>query len=70
MSSIQRGVFQQENACPHTTVVTQPALQSVGILPSPVRSPDLPPIENVWDIIGRQHQQQPALIVLVLTQQI
>ncbi|GBO14120.1 hypothetical protein AVEN_217427-1 [Araneus ventricosus] len=33
MNSIQGGVFQQDNARPHTAVVTQHALQSVGMLP-------------------------------------
>ncbi|GBM78580.1 hypothetical protein AVEN_200711-1 [Araneus ventricosus] len=72
MNSIQGGVFQQHNACPHAAVVTQHALQSVDILPWPARSPDLSPIEHVWDIIGRQLQRhpQPALIVPVLTDQV
>ncbi|GBN59442.1 Transposable element Tc1 transposase, partial [Araneus ventricosus] len=72
MNSIQRRVFQQDNARPHTAVVTQHALQSVGILPWPARSPDLSPIEHVWDIIGRQLQRhtQPALTVPVRTDQV
>ncbi|GBM36105.1 hypothetical protein AVEN_179101-1 [Araneus ventricosus] len=72
MNSIQRGVFQQDNARPDTTVVTQHALQSVDILPWPARSPDLSPIEHVWDIIGRQLQRhpQPALSIPVLRDQV
>ncbi|GFX47040.1 transposable element Tc1 transposase [Trichonephila clavipes] len=37
-----------------------------------VESPDLSPVENVWDIIERQlqHHPQPALTVPVLTQQV
>ncbi|GBN97222.1 Golgin subfamily A member 5 [Araneus ventricosus] len=71
MNSIQGGVFQQDNTHPHTTVVTQHALQSVDMLPWPARSPDLSPIEHVWDFIGRQlqHHPQPALTVPVLTDQ-
>ncbi|GBM59498.1 hypothetical protein AVEN_70474-1 [Araneus ventricosus] len=67
-----RGVFQQDNARPHTAVVTQYAIQSVDMLPWPARSPDLSPIEHVWDIIGRQLQSHPqlALIVPVLTDQV
>ncbi|GFX32094.1 transposable element Tc1 transposase [Trichonephila clavipes] len=40
------------------------------MLPWLVRSPDLSPIENAWDIIGWQLQDPrlPALTVLVLTQ--
>lgn len=72
MNSIQGGVFQQDNARPHTAVVSQRALQSVDMLPWPARSPDLSPIEHVWDIIGRQlqHHPQPALTVPVLTAQV
>ncbi|GBO08347.1 hypothetical protein AVEN_229903-1 [Araneus ventricosus] len=72
MNSIQGGVFQQNNACPYTTVVTQHDLQSVDMLPWPARSPDLSPIEHVWDIIGRQLQRhpQPALTAPVLTDQV
>ncbi|GFU10392.1 transposable element Tc1 transposase [Trichonephila clavipes] len=47
MNSIQGGVFQQDNGRPHTTVVTQRAVQSVNKLPSPTRSPVLSPIEHM-----------------------
>ncbi|GBM39213.1 hypothetical protein AVEN_223832-1 [Araneus ventricosus] len=72
MNNIQGSVFQQDNARPHTAVVTQHAVQSVDVLPWPVRSPDLSPIEHVWDIIGRQLQRHPqlALTVPVLTDQV
>ncbi|GBM99604.1 hypothetical protein AVEN_99699-1 [Araneus ventricosus] len=52
MNSIQGGVFQQYNARSPTAVVTQHALQSANMLPRSSRSPDLSPIEHVWDIIG------------------
>ncbi|GBN75935.1 hypothetical protein AVEN_155660-1 [Araneus ventricosus] len=72
MNSIQGGVFQQDKARPHTSVVTQHAQQSVDMLPWPARSPDLSPIENVGDIIVLQLQRhpQPALIVPVHTDQV
>ncbi|GBN35713.1 Transposable element Tc1 transposase [Araneus ventricosus] len=72
MSSIQGGIFQQNNARPHTAAVSQRALQGVDILPWPARSPDLSPIELVWDIIGRQlqHHPLPAQTVPVLTAQV
>ncbi|GBM37781.1 hypothetical protein AVEN_25892-1 [Araneus ventricosus] len=67
-----RGVFQQNNARPNTAVVTQHILQSVDMLPWPARSPDLSPIEHVWDINGRQFHRhpKPALTVPVLTDQV
>ncbi|GBM10967.1 hypothetical protein AVEN_171446-1 [Araneus ventricosus] len=69
MNSIQGDVFQQDNARPHTALVTQHDQQSVDILPWSSRSPDLSPIEHVLDIIGRQLQRhpQPALTAPVLT---
>ncbi|GBM16361.1 hypothetical protein AVEN_28321-1 [Araneus ventricosus] len=72
MNSIQWGVFQQDNTRPHTAVVTQYTLQSVYMLPWPARSPDISPIEHVWDVIGRQLQRhlQPALTVPILTDQV
>ncbi|GBM54074.1 hypothetical protein AVEN_247688-1 [Araneus ventricosus] len=72
MNSIQRGVFQQDNALYHTAVVTQHALQSVDMLPWRARSPDLSPIEHVWKNIGRQLQRhpQPAITVPVFTDQV
>ncbi|GBO21440.1 hypothetical protein AVEN_162579-1 [Araneus ventricosus] len=72
MNSIQGCVFQQDNVCPHTAVVTQHALQSVDMLPWPARSPDLSPIKHVWDIIWRQLQRHPQsiLTVPVLTDQV
>ncbi|GBN18294.1 Transposable element Tc1 transposase [Araneus ventricosus] len=62
MNSIQRGVFQLDNARPHAAVVTQHALQSVDMLPWPARSPDISLIEHVWtsldnnsSVIRNQH---------------
>ncbi|GBM17306.1 hypothetical protein AVEN_237291-1 [Araneus ventricosus] len=72
MNSIQGGVFQQDNARPHTAVVTQHDLKSVDMLLWPARSPDLSLFEHVWGSIGRQLQRhpQPALTVPVLTDQV
>ena len=72
MNSIPGGRFQQDNARPHTAAVTQRALHNVDVLPWPARSPDLSPIEHVWDIIGRQLRRhpQPALTVADLTDRV
>ena len=72
MNTIPGGRFQHDNARPHTAAVTQRALQNVqnvDMLPWPVRSPDLSPIEV---IIGRQLRRhpQPAFTVADLTDRV
>ncbi|GFX54435.1 transposable element Tcb1 transposase [Trichonephila clavipes] len=42
-------IFQQDNVQTHTARVSQSSLHTVTILPCPVRSPDLSPIEHTYD---------------------
>ncbi|UYV83093.1 SETMAR [Cordylochernes scorpioides] len=52
-------LYQQDNVRPHTARISQQALQDVQMLPWPPFSPDLSPIEHVWDIIGRRLHALP-----------
>jgi hypothetical protein len=49
-------VFQQDNARPHIARVTLACFEQADVilLTWPPRSPELFPIEHVWDIIGRR----------------
>ncbi|GFV26609.1 uncharacterized protein TNCV_318781 [Trichonephila clavipes] len=56
LSSHPGAIYQQDNARPHTARLSQQYLQGYDVLPWPTRSPDLSPIEHVWDALGRQLQ--------------
>ncbi|GFW00549.1 transposable element Tcb2 transposase [Trichonephila clavipes] len=47
-------IFQQDNARPHTARVAQDFLRHFQTLSWPVRSPDLSPVDHVWDQLKRQ----------------
>ncbi|GFV57463.1 transposable element Tc1 transposase [Trichonephila clavipes] len=47
-------IFQQDNARPYTARVAQDFLRHFQTLPWPARSPDLSPVEHVWDQLKRQ----------------
>ena len=48
--------FQHDNARPHTTLVTANFLaqNNVNVLRWPALSPDMNPIEHIWDELGRR----------------
>ena len=50
--------FQQDNARPHTAGICQQFLQTqnFAVLPWPPYSPDLSPIEHIWDVLGQRVQ--------------
>ncbi|GFX58939.1 hypothetical protein TNCV_806431 [Trichonephila clavipes] len=54
MQGLPGAVFQQDNARPHVAKTVKSYLdsQQVQLLPWPAYSPDMSPIEHVWDIVG------------------
>ena len=55
-----RPVFMDDNARPHRARIVQHFLQqeAVQTIPWPAMSPDMNPIEHVWDFIGRKINQR------------
>ncbi|GFW82457.1 DDE_3 domain-containing protein [Trichonephila clavipes] len=54
LNGLPGAMFQQDNARPHTARVAQNFLRNFQTLPWPARSPDLSPVEHVWDQLKRQ----------------
>ncbi|GFT14114.1 DDE_3 domain-containing protein [Trichonephila clavipes] len=54
LNGLPGAIFQQDNARPHTARVAQDFLRHFKTLPWPARSPDLSPVEHVWDQLKRQ----------------
>jgi transposase len=56
-------MFQHDNTRPHVARICTQLLQAenVPVLPCPAYSPDMSPIENVWDALnGRARQRVPV----------
>ncbi|GFT99072.1 WD repeat-containing protein WRAP73 [Trichonephila clavipes] len=53
MQCLPGATFQQDNVRPHMTRVSQDCLRTVTTHPWSARSPDMSPIEHIWDNLGR-----------------
>lgn len=65
--------LQQDNARPHTARIVMAELDAIEVLPWPARSPDLSPIEQLWDEVGRRlrdNYELPAVNVNQLADRI
>ncbi|GFU91615.1 DDE_3 domain-containing protein [Trichonephila clavipes] len=54
LNGLSGTIFQQDNARPHTARVAQDFLRHFQTLSWPAHSPDLSPVEHVWDQLKRQ----------------
>ena len=56
-------MFQQDNAPAHTSKLTKSWFieNAIETLPWPAQSPDLNPIENIWDYLERQIRSRKHL---------
>ncbi|GFX30760.1 transposable element Tcb1 transposase [Trichonephila clavipes] len=54
LNGVPGAIFQQDNARPHTARFAQDFLRHFQTLPWPTRSPELSPVELVWDQLKRQ----------------
>ncbi|GFU54576.1 DDE_3 domain-containing protein [Trichonephila clavipes] len=54
LNGVPGAIFQQDNAPPDRARVAQDFLRHVQTLPWPPRSPDLSPVEQLWDQLKRR----------------
>ncbi|GFV43139.1 transposable element Tc1 transposase [Trichonephila clavipes] len=54
LNGLPGAIFQQDNARPHTARVAQDFVRHLQTIRWPARSPDLSPVDHVWDQLKRQ----------------
>ncbi|GFV19037.1 transposable element Tcb2 transposase [Trichonephila clavipes] len=54
MQRLRGAIFKQDNDRPHTAMVSQDCLHIITTVSWPARSPDLSPIEHIWDHLRRR----------------
>ncbi|GFU17480.1 transposable element Tcb2 transposase, partial [Nephila pilipes] len=54
LQGMLNAIYQNNIPIPHTTLISQHALQDTRVLPWPSVFPVLSPIEHVWDVIRPQ----------------
>ncbi|GFY36085.1 transposable element Tcb2 transposase [Trichonephila clavipes] len=69
LNDLPGAIFQQDNARPHTARVAQDFLRHFQTFPWLTRSPDLSPVEHVWDQLKRQMLPCPSVQDLELAVQ-
>ncbi|UYV62801.1 hypothetical protein LAZ67_2001985 [Cordylochernes scorpioides] len=59
LQGLPTAIFQQDNARPHVARIVQKLFvnRQTELLPWPVRSPDLSPIENMWSMVAQRLTQ-------------
>ncbi|GFY25532.1 transposable element Tcb1 transposase [Trichonephila clavipes] len=59
LQGLAPAIFQQDNARPHVARIFQRFFvnHQIELLPWPARSPNLPPIENMWSMIAQRLSQ-------------
>ena len=60
----------QDDAPCHSARLTMALLQANRVLPRPSRSPDLNPIEHIWDVIGSEVRRRGPRNVRQLQQSV
>ncbi|GFY14149.1 transposable element Tcb2 transposase [Trichonephila clavipes] len=64
MAGLPGAIFQQDIARPHTARMSQNSLRPINTLPWLSRSPDLTPIEHIWDHLTWKVEQPTSLVEL------